>query len=133
MTKITIEVYSDTVCPFCYIGAKSLEAAIASFTQSRRPGDDDQAEFVLVWRPFLIHPKFRGGIPDKAGYFRAKYGPGGADAFFERMGERGRRLGIGFRWDGRSGSSWDSHKLMLRALDGDRAEEVEEEERGEEG
>jgi predicted DsbA family dithiol-disulfide isomerase len=60
MAKFTIDIYSDTVCPFCYIGKKSLDSAIATY-RSQHP----DAEFELVWRPFLLHPKnrARGMIP----------------------------------------------------------------------
>jgi predicted DsbA family dithiol-disulfide isomerase len=120
MTKFTIEIYSDTLCPFCYIGKKSLDAAMASYVASH---PEEGAEFTLVWRPFLIHPKFRGSVPSMQDYFTAKYGPQKARAFFARVEEKGRPLGIGFRWDGPSGSSWDSHKLLLRAMDVDNEEE----------
>lgn len=114
MTKITIDVYSDTLCPFCYIGKKSLDAAISAYTGSH-PG----AEFDLVWHPFLIHPKFRGRVANKKDYFAAKYGSQ-VDAFYSRLESRGEPLGIEFRWEGASGSSWDSHKLILKAMDLDR-------------
>ncbi|KAH8904320.1 thioredoxin-like protein [Coniochaeta sp. PMI_546] len=116
MTKFTIEVYSDTLCPFCYIGKKSLDRAIESYKASH-----PEAEFELVWHPFLIHPKTCRRVGNKRDYFTAKYGAQ-VDSFFARLEERGGPLGIKFVWDGRSGSSWDSHKLILRALDLDRAE-----------
>ncbi|OIW24908.1 thioredoxin-like protein [Coniochaeta ligniaria NRRL 30616] len=116
MAKFTIDVYSDTLCPFCYIGKRSLDRAIATYRASH-----PEAQFELVWHPFLIHPKFRGRVAgNKRDYFKAKYGEDRVEAFFARLEERGAPLGIRFVWDGRSGSSWDSHKLMLRALDLDR-------------
>ncbi|KAB5583138.1 thioredoxin [Coniochaeta sp. 2T2.1] len=121
MTTFTIELYSDTLCPFCYIGQKSLDSAISLY-QSRHP--DENVRFKLIWRPFLIHPKFRGKVPNKRDYFRAKYGTAQAEALFKRLEERGRKLGIDkFSWDGASGSSWDSHKLILAAGDRDAEDE----------
>ncbi|KAB5566480.1 thioredoxin [Coniochaeta sp. 2T2.1] len=119
-TTFTVEIYSDTLCPFCYIGKKSLDSAISLY-QSRHP----DVSFKLIWRPFLIHPKFRGKVPNKRDYFKAKYGAAQAEGLFKRLEERGRRLGIDFSWDGASGSSWDSHKLILAAGDRDRLEEEE--------
>lgn len=54
MTKFRIEIFSDTLCPWCYIGKKNLDVAIAKYQQQH-----PDAEFDLVWRPFLLHPKSR--------------------------------------------------------------------------
>lgn len=45
---ITIEIWSDLVCPFCYIGKRNLEAALRQF-----PGRDDVR---IVWRSFELDP-----------------------------------------------------------------------------
>jgi len=51
MTKFSIDIYADTVCPWCYINKKSLDAAIV---QHRSLHPDD--EFHLVWRPYILYP-----------------------------------------------------------------------------
>lgn len=51
MAKFTVDVYGDTVCPWCYIGKKSLDAAIA---RHKTVYPDD--EFQLKWRPYLLYP-----------------------------------------------------------------------------
>jgi predicted DsbA family dithiol-disulfide isomerase len=60
MTKFIIEIYSDTLCPWCYIGKKFLDSAITTYT-TQHP----DTEFELTWRPFLLHPKARAsGKPE---------------------------------------------------------------------
>ncbi len=46
---IRIEIWSDVVCPFCYIGKRHLEKAIEKF------GDKEQVE--ITWRSFLLDPE----------------------------------------------------------------------------
>ena len=46
-TNITIDIYSDTTCPWCYIGLKKLKDAINEFSNG---------DFKLIWRPFQLNP-----------------------------------------------------------------------------
>lgn len=53
-----IEIWSDIVCPFCYIGKKRLEQALASFPHR------DEVE--IIWKSYQLHPQFpqdAAGIP----------------------------------------------------------------------
>jgi predicted DsbA family dithiol-disulfide isomerase len=58
MTKFDIEVVSDTVCPWCYVGKQKLDQAIASYKELH-PGSND--EFSTTWMPFYLNP----GSPKK--------------------------------------------------------------------
>jgi predicted DsbA family dithiol-disulfide isomerase len=49
--KIVIEIWSDIVCPFCYIGKRHLEKALELFPSS------DQVE--IVWKSFLLNPDLK--------------------------------------------------------------------------
>jgi predicted DsbA family dithiol-disulfide isomerase len=53
--KITIEVFADTLCPFCYIGKRNLEKATAEFRN-----EVPETEFETIWRPFLSWPDIGG-------------------------------------------------------------------------
>ena len=46
-----IDVYSDPVCPWCYLGNEALDRAIATYT-AQHPDVD----FKLTWKPFLLWP-----------------------------------------------------------------------------
>lgn len=51
MTKFNIEIVSDTVCPWCYVGKKKLEKAIAAWNE-KESGDT----FSITWMPFFLNP-----------------------------------------------------------------------------
>lgn len=46
---MTIEIWSDVVCPFCYIGKRHLEAALQELKMER--------EVVLIWKSFILNPE----------------------------------------------------------------------------
>jgi len=46
--KMTVEIWSDVMCPFCYIGKRKFEAALAQFPQR------EQVE--VVWKSFQLNP-----------------------------------------------------------------------------
>jgi len=51
MVQYEIEVFADTICPWCFIGMKTLDLAIERH-RSQYPED----EFHLTWRPFMLFP-----------------------------------------------------------------------------
>ena len=53
---IRIEVHVDTLCPWCYIEKRSLDAAMRQF-QDRHP----EVEFEVLWRPFYLYPMLDAG------------------------------------------------------------------------
>jgi predicted DsbA family dithiol-disulfide isomerase len=53
MTQFNIEIVSDTVCPWCYIGKKKLEMAISQYRE-RNPGSNDT--FSTTWKPYYLNP-----------------------------------------------------------------------------
>lgn len=55
MAKFTfnIDVYSDTICPWCYIGQKALDRAIATYT-AQHP----DVEFKTTWKPYILYPNW---------------------------------------------------------------------------
>ena len=65
-TSFLLEVVSDTICPWCYLGKRRLETALAAI------GDD--ISFELRWRPFELNPGMpREGVNRKS-YRSAKFG-----------------------------------------------------------
>lgn len=52
--RFEIDIHSDVVCPFCYIGKKYLDRAIALY-QEQNP----DAEFIVRWRPVILYPHAR--------------------------------------------------------------------------
>lgn len=74
---LTIDVYSDVICPWCYIGKRRLDRALDQVKAS--------AEVAITWRPFQLNPTMPKEGMDRATYLEAKFGS--LDAF-RRMEER---------------------------------------------
>ncbi len=63
--NMRIDIYSDTVCPWCYLGKRRFELAVAA-----RP----QYEPRVTWRPFELNPDLPPEGVDRASYLAAKIG-----------------------------------------------------------
>ena len=104
-----IDIYSDTVCPWCYLGKRRFELAAAA-----RP----QYEPRVTWRPFELNPDMPAEGADRAAYLAARVGTpervAEAQAELERQGEAS---GIEFRFDliQRVPNTRRSHLLMAHA------------------
>ena len=62
---IQLDIFSDPVCPWCYLGKANLDRAIA---------ENGAAPFVIVWHPFQLNPDLpREGV-DKTAYLTARLG-----------------------------------------------------------
>ncbi|KAK3381355.1 thioredoxin-like protein [Podospora didyma] len=117
MTRLTIniDIHADTVCPWCYIGKRNLDRAIAQFRTAH-----PDVDFKLVWRPYLLYPNAEVSGYQKGAGIAAIFGPG-ARAIFSRLDVAGAEHGIEFRWEGTSGNSRASHRLILLAAERDAA------------
>jgi predicted DsbA family dithiol-disulfide isomerase len=103
---IHIDIISDTVCPWCYIGKRRLEKAIGL-----RP----QARFQLGWRPFQLNPDMPPGGMDRERYMAMKFGSadGGRKAY-HAIKEAGLDEALSFRFDliERMPNTFDAHRLI---------------------
>jgi predicted DsbA family dithiol-disulfide isomerase len=61
---LAIEIYSDVVCPWCYVGKRRLERAV-----SQVGGD-----ITTTWRPFQLNPTMPNDGMDRTAYLEAKFG-----------------------------------------------------------
>lgn len=84
-----IDIVSDVVCPWCYIGRKQLGAALAS-----RAIPSVQVR----WRPFLLHPFLGPEGMDRDELMTMKFGRT-SGRMFDRVRDAGRRAGIEMRFD----------------------------------
>ncbi|HEY8623613.1 MAG TPA: DsbA family oxidoreductase [Casimicrobiaceae bacterium] len=92
---VAIDVVSDVVCPWCYIGKRKLEAALHELA-ARDPG----AETSVRWHPFQLNPDLPPqGIPRRA-YLDAKFGgETRAAEIYARVKAVGAEVGIAFDFD----------------------------------
>jgi predicted DsbA family dithiol-disulfide isomerase len=115
---MTVDVVSDVVCPWCYLGKRRLELAL------------EQAEDVEVevrWRPFQLDPTIPEGGVDREDYFREKFGDlSRVAAIHERLKELGDGVGIRFAFEriARTPNTLDAHRLIRWASIEGAGEEV---------
>lgn len=105
MTRL--DIHSDVVCPWCYLGAANLLRAL-----SAREGPHP---FAISWHPFRLDPTIPPAGLDRAAYMRAKFGDDGrlAEAH-DRLEAMGKEVGIDFRFDRitRAPNTLDAHRLI---------------------
>lgn len=101
-----IDIFSDVVCPWCFIGKRRLEKALAL-----RP--DVEAE--ITWRPFQLNPDMPREGMTRADYIAAKFGGGfHANRIHHTVAEAGASVGIDFAFDRimRSPNTLNAHRLV---------------------
>jgi len=109
---LSIDIISDVVCPWCFIGKRRLEAALELYRQ-RRP---DAPQPQVVFHPFELNPDIaREGIA-RADYIAKKFGARGYSAH-DRLVQAGKPLGIAFAFDGirRQPNTLAAHALIESA------------------
>jgi predicted DsbA family dithiol-disulfide isomerase len=120
-SAFTIDVVSDVVCPWCYIGKRRLAAALNRIAQRR--GDVD---FRVSWHPFQLNPELPADGVDRKRYLEDKFGgPERAAEIYARVREAGTSVGIPFALERilRQPNTLDAHRLIgwaqrQRAADG---------------
>jgi predicted DsbA family dithiol-disulfide isomerase len=105
---LTVDVWSDVVCPWCRIGRAELERALAAFPHS------DDVE--VTWHSYELDPH-APAITDEplAVQLARKYGiePEQAEGMFDDVRERARPLGLDLRFEiARPGNTFDAHRLL---------------------
>ncbi|KAH8813396.1 DSBA-like thioredoxin domain-containing protein [Flagelloscypha sp. PMI_526] len=108
MTHFKIDLVSDTVCPWCYVGKKRLEKAIIQHKKTH-PSDT----FSITFFPFYLDPSAPLKGEDKRTRYEQKFGgPTRVDAMFTRLASIGEAEGIHFKFGGKTGNTRDSHRLI---------------------
>ncbi|KAL4807448.1 thioredoxin-like protein [Aspergillus unguis] len=114
MAIISIQITSDVICPWCYIGYRSLQRTIALYKKTYPGGSKD--DFRVTWKPYFIdqvEPDESILIHDRMS--RRMTGPQ-IEAAQTRLKRVGQALGIGFRFGGYIGSSRLGHRVLDFAL-----------------
>jgi predicted DsbA family dithiol-disulfide isomerase len=88
---LSIIVYSDVICPWCYVGKRRLEAAL--------DGPDMPAVPRLAWRPFELNPDMPAEGIERQAYRAQKFGAARSAELDRTMIETGKELGIAFAFD----------------------------------
>jgi predicted DsbA family dithiol-disulfide isomerase len=105
---VHVEIWSDIACPWCYIGKRRFEAALAGF--------DHRDDVTVTWRSFQLDP----GAPaehegDLAEHLAAKYGSSIEEARSRHahVTQLAAAEGLDFHFErARSGNTFDAHRLV---------------------
>jgi predicted DsbA family dithiol-disulfide isomerase len=104
MTRL--DIFSDPVCPWCYIGKANLDRALA---------DHPDHPFQIQWHPFQLNPDLPPEGVAKRAYLEAKFGgKARVDAIHERLREVARNAGVDMDPDkpARMPNTLSAHRLI---------------------
>jgi len=93
MKTLAIDVVSDIVCPWCYVGKRRLERALALLAVQQ-----PDVEPVVRWHTFQLNPEMAPEGIAREDYVRNKFGDR-ADSIYERVAGVGKEVGIAFAFD----------------------------------
>src|SRR5690349_17720209 len=119
---LTVEIWSDVVCPWCYIGKRRFEAALEQF--------EHRDEVTVMWRSFELDPEAaREQMGTAAERLAGKYGMTveRARQLHAEMTERAAADGLEYHLDQtRGGNTFDAHRMIhLAATYGHQADAQE--------
>ena len=102
---VVVDMTSDNICPWCYIGKRRLEKAIAQLDPSR-------VRVEVRLHPFFLDSTLPPTSIDKLTHYQNKFGAERAAAMIPRMKAAGASENIAFSYGGKIGSTLLSHRLI---------------------
>ena len=103
-----IDVISDAICPWCYIGKRQLESALKLLEQ-------EQLRFSVMWHPYQLNPDMPAEGVDRATYRATKFGGAErAQAIDRRITETAATVGLEFHLEKltRTPNTLNAHRLI---------------------
>ncbi len=114
---VSVDVISDVVCPWCFIGKRRLEQAVAL----------TQTPLTIRWRPFQLDPTIPPEGKDRRAYLEQKFGSAERiEEIYERVAAAGAEVGIPFAFDRIkvSPNTLDAHRLIRWAAESGRQDAI---------
>lgn len=114
-----IDVISDVICPWCFLGKRRLDAALESLPD---------LDVFVRWRPFMLDPTIPPEGMDRQAYMLNKFGPERLKTIHDPLIAAGSELGVPYRFDAitRTPNTLDAHRLIRWAHTVDRQHDVTE-------
>ncbi|MCH8951119.1 MAG: DsbA family oxidoreductase [Proteobacteria bacterium] len=103
---VTLDIISDPICPWCYIGKARLDRAIA---------ESGLDPFEVSWRIFQLNPEMPPEGMDRQAYLAAKFGgPEGAERVYSQVRRTAAETGLALDFDAieRTPNTFDAHRLI---------------------
>jgi predicted DsbA family dithiol-disulfide isomerase len=89
-----IDIYSDVVCPWCFIGKRQIETAIAQYAEAVS-GPPPR----IAWQPFQLNPQLPPEGMSRLDYVQRKFGAARSGDVYARVAAVGAQHGIAFDFD----------------------------------
>ncbi|WP_370162845.1 DsbA family oxidoreductase [Limimaricola soesokkakensis] len=103
---VKLDILSDPICPWCWIGKAGLDAALAEIPDH---------PFTIEWHPFQLNPDMPAGGMDRRTYLEAKFGGrDGAARAYAPIVERAEEAGLALNLDQieTTPNTLDAHRLI---------------------
>src|SRR6266699_631808 len=119
---LAIDIISDVVCPWCFVGKRRMEAALELYRE-RNP---EAAEPKITWHPFQLNPNMPPEGVDRDEYVRRKFGAERAGQVYGRITAVGMEVGIPFDFAKvtRQPNTLAAHSLIALAIDAGKQDAV---------
>lgn len=103
--KVVIDVVSDVICPWCFLGKRRLDKALAALP-------DVQAD--IGWRPYMLDPTVPLDGMDRHTYLASKFGEERLKTLHDPLEAAGREDGVPYRFDliERTPNTINAHRLL---------------------
>lgn len=114
-----IDVISDAICPWCFLGKRRLDAALEVLPD---------LDIFVRWRPFMLDPTIPPEGMDRQAYMLNKFGAERLKTIHDPLIAAGRELGVPYRFEAitRTPNTLEAHRLIRWAHTADRQHEVAE-------
>ena len=102
---IRLDIFSDPVCPWCYLGKANLDRALEAHPTH---------PFAVEWHPFQLNPDMGTGGVDKRTYLAERFGAGKLDAVHDRLKAMAKQAGLDMDPDvlQRVPNTLDAHRMV---------------------
>ena len=110
---LRIDVVSDVVCPWCYVGKRQLEEALARWRE-RHPGEPEPE---VRWHPFQLNPTMPAGGMPRSDYLKRKFGHADGGAIYARVRAAAGQVGLTLEMEAieRQPNTLRAHALLAAA------------------
>lgn len=112
--ELNIEIVSDLICPWCFIGKRRLESALQSLKQKQ-----PDLQVKVTWKPFELNPQMPREGMDRRAYRSAKFGSWEKSQQLDAgVTQAGREEGLEFAHEKmeRTPNTFDGHRVLWLAL-----------------
>lgn len=102
--RFTIDVISDVICPWCFLGKRRLDVALAAMDK----------DVFIRWRPYLLDPTIPPEGLDRQQYMLDKFGAERLQTIHDPLIEAGKEIGVPYNFDliTRTPNTLDAHRLI---------------------